>query len=88
MDDVRPIAIVGVYKDTFPCASLLKDNIDKGDINPILISALCVSLFESCMHLIPDSEQLEFEQHFQDALKVMLRERHKYTSTFDINNEL
>lgn len=83
-----PLAVVGVFKDEYPCASLLKENINDVEITPVLVAALCVSLFESYMYLIPDSEQIEFETYFKDAFNVMLSERHKYTSTFDVSDEV
>ena len=83
-----PLAIVGVYKNEYPCATLLKERINDVEITPILVAALCVSLFESYMYLLPDSEQIEFETYFKDAFNVMLTQRHKYTSTFDIEDEV
>lgn len=88
MDDrLQPLAVVGLYKDEYPCASLYKENLDELDMSPALVAALCVSLFESYMYLVPDNEQISYENCFKEAFDFMLKERHAYTSTFDMAND-
>jgi hypothetical protein len=87
-DDIIPLAMVGLYKDIYPCASLYKTETESGiDMSPVLLAALCISLFESYIYLVPDSEQITFEKCFKDAFTVMLKEKHKYTSTFNIEDD-
>jgi hypothetical protein len=88
VDNVTPLALVGIYKDSYPCASLYRDNIEnETEMSPALIAALCISLFEAYMHLVPDNEQISFESCFKEAFDIMLNERHRYTSTFDVADD-
>jgi len=76
---ITPLAVLGTYKNTYPYASLYKDNLGPEDLSPAFLSALCVAFFDSAISLIPECEQNSFEECFKDSFLQLLKERHHFS---------
>lgn len=78
---ITPLALLGTYQEKYPYASLYKDNLSPEDLSPAFLAALCVAFFDSAMSLIPENEQISFEDCFKESFYHILEERHHYSCT-------
>lgn len=75
--DYVPIFEVGVVKDN-PAVKVIGDF----SICPTTLAALVVTLFETTMKSVEESDQISYEKHFTKAFKVLMKERHNYEVTY------
>lgn len=55
--------------------------VDNFEICPTNLAALVTALFETVMRTLPDGEQIKFEQKFNEALAILMKERFQYDIT-------
>jgi hypothetical protein len=48
------------------------------EICPTSLAALVTALFETVMKTVPDENQIEYEEKFNHALKILMQERFQY----------
>lgn len=49
---------------------------------PTTLAALVVTLFETVMKSVDESDQIDYEKYFTKSLKVIMKERHNYEVTY------
>lgn len=74
LKDYDPLFEIGLVKQNNPAIKM----IGTFEIKPVTLAALCTGMFESVMRLIPEHNQIEFEQVFIKAFRVLMKERHNY----------
>lgn len=52
--------------------------VDEFEICPTSLAALVTALFETVMKSVPDENQIEYEEKFNHALKILMQERFQY----------
>jgi hypothetical protein len=52
--------------------------VDEFEICPTSLAALVTALFETVMKTVPDENQIEYEEKFNHALKILMQERFQY----------
>ena len=75
IEGYEPLFELGLYKQDSPGCRVIPKEID---IDPIILAGLVVALFETAMGGVPDSQQILFEQKFNQALDIMMEERFDY----------
>lgn len=75
IDGYEPLFEIGLYEGDSPCCRVLNQDTT---ICPITLAALVLALFETTMNGVPENEQIDFEQKFHKAFKIMLEERFDY----------
>lgn len=76
-DEIRgykPLFELGVYEDVHPAVKV----IDECDICPGVLASFVTVLFETVMRSVPDNKQIEFEERFNEALEILMKERFNY----------
>jgi hypothetical protein len=73
----RPLFELGVYEDTHPAVKV----VDEADVCPAVLASFVTVLFETVMRSVPDNQQIEFEEKFNEALSVLMKERFDYDVT-------
>ena len=83
----KPLFELGVYKDIHPAVQVVSE----ADVCPAVLASFVTVLFETVMRSVPDSQQIEFEERFNEALSVLMKERFDYDVTVkypdDINDD-
>lgn len=75
IEGYEPLFELGLYKKDSPgCRVIPKE----AEIDPIVLAALMVTLFETVMKSVPDSDQILFEDKFHKAFEMLMRERFQY----------
>jgi hypothetical protein len=72
-----------VYQKIFELGLVNEDNpackvFQESEVCPVVLAGLVTAMFETVMRYVPDSQQIEFEETFQKALKVLLEERFNF----------
>jgi hypothetical protein len=75
IEGYEPLFELGLYKQDSPGCRVISKEID---IDPIILAGLVVALFETATRGVPDSQQILFEQKFNQALDIMMEERFDY----------
>lgn len=68
---------LGVINDN-PAVKILADF----SVCPTTLAALVVTLFETVMKSVDESDQIEYEKYFNKSLKILMKERHNYEITY------
>ena len=82
IEGYEPLFELGLFKKDSPGCRVIPKYVE---MDPITLAALVVALFETVMQVIPDSDQIVFEEKFHKALSIMLEERFKYDLIRDPN---
>ena len=69
-----PLFELGVFEKEHPCVKIL----DECEICPTELAALCTVLLDVVVRTVQESQQIEFEQKFKEALEILIEERHNY----------
>lgn len=75
IEEYEPLFELGLYKEDSPACRVIPKEVH---IDPICLASLVVALFETAMMEVPDREQIIFEQKFDEALNIMMKERFDY----------
>lgn len=75
--DYQPLFELGVVNDN-PAVKIVGDF----SVCPTTLAALVVTLFETVMKSVDESEQIDYEKYFTKSLKVLMKERHNYEVTY------
>lgn len=78
-----PVFELGVFDDTNPAVKVIKEC----EICPTTLASFVTVLFETVMRTLPDNKQIEFEQRFNEALEILMRERFDYDVTVQYPDE-
>jgi hypothetical protein len=68
---------LGVVNDN-PAVKIVGDF----SVCPTTLAALVVTLFETVMKSVDESDQIDYEKYFNKSLKVIMKERHNYEVTY------
>lgn len=71
--EYAPLFELGVVNDN-PAVKIVNDF----TVCPTTLAALVVTLFETVMKSVEESEQIDYEKYFNKSLKVLMKERHNY----------
>jgi len=74
--DYRGLFELGTVNDN-PAVKILEDF----EICPTSLAAFVTVLFETVMRSVPDKNQIEYEQKFNKALEILMRDRLDYDVT-------
>ena len=77
-----PLFELGLLGD-FPAVKIL----DNFEMDPVNLAALMTALFETVMITVSEQHQIEYEKKFNKALKVLMKERHKYDITVEYRKD-
>jgi hypothetical protein len=72
-NDYKPLFELGLFGED-PAIKV----VDEFDICPTSLAALVTALFETVMKAVPDENQIEYEEKFNYALKILMEERFNY----------
>ena len=81
-DDYKPMFELGLAGED-PAVKV----VDEFEICPTLLAALVTALFETVTRRVSDDKQIHFEQKFNSALTVLMKERFDYDLTIRYPNE-
>ena len=83
LEGYEPLFELGFYEEEDPAVLLLKDV----EICPVGLAALVTALFETVMRSVPDENQIEFEEKFNESLKILMQQRFDYDVTTKYSDE-
>jgi hypothetical protein len=66
---------LGLYKKDSPGCRVIPEEVE---VDPIVLAAPVVALFETAMKSVKDSDQILFEDKFYEAFDLMMQERFEY----------
>jgi hypothetical protein len=72
-EDFTPIFEIGTCEDN-PAVLVTGDSV----VTPCMLAGFVTALLEVVMRSLPDKEQIGYEERFNDALAVILKERFNY----------
>jgi len=72
-ENFTPIFEIGTCEEN-PAVLVTGD----GVVTPSMLAGLVTALLEVVMRALPDKEQIAYEQKFNDALAIILKERFNY----------
>lgn len=75
--DYIPVFEIGVIDDN-PAVQIIGDY----SVCPTTLAAFVVTLFETTMKSVEESDQIAYEKYFTKAFKILMRERHNYEITY------
>ena len=73
----QPLFELGLFDESNPAVKVMVEC----DICPAVLASFVTVLFETVMRSVPDSKQLLFEERFNDALSILMKERFDYDVT-------
>lgn len=74
LKDYDPLFEIGLIKQINPAIKV----VGSFEIKPTTLAALCTGIFEAVMRTVPENQQIEFEDTFNKAFKVLMDERYNY----------
>jgi len=73
----QPLFELGFFNESDPAVKVL----DECSICPAVLASFVTVLFETVMRTVPDNHQILFEERFNEALTVLMKERFDYDVT-------
>lgn len=89
MNNPIPIAIVYALPSEdggLNVAAQLTKHASGQDYTSLFVSCACVSLYETFLAHVPESQQIEFEELFQKTFKRVFEIKESYTDVFRLDD--
>jgi hypothetical protein len=72
-EEYTPLFELGLYGED-PAIKI----VNECSICPTSLASLVTALFETVMRTVSDKKQIQFEEKFNDALQILMKERFNY----------